>query len=186
MQNCIFIDKAGFNLHTVRSQGRSKKGEPAKVVVATTRGPSVSILGAICPLGVVNVGLKVTKAGTKWKEFMAFLIHVMDVLDKYNLKGCNSVMDNAPIHKPEKITEEVSKREYRIIYLPPYSPFLNPIEEFWAKVKTLVHRSPMTDRDNLVARIREAAEQVAPEDCQGWIMHAESFFERCLNKEEFL
>ncbi|KAG0740616.1 hypothetical protein G6F57_007865 [Rhizopus arrhizus] len=46
MQNCIFIDAAGFNLHTVRSQGRSKKG-------------------AICSLGVVHVGLKVTKAGTK-------------------------------------------------------------------------------------------------------------------------
>ncbi|KAG1036225.1 hypothetical protein G6F43_013086 [Rhizopus delemar] len=115
MQNCIFIDEAGFNLHT-------------------------------------------------WKEFMAFLIHVMDVLDKHNLKGCNLVMDNAPIHKPEKIMEEVSKRGYRIIYLPPYSPFLNPIEEFWAKVKTLVRRSPMTDRDNLVARIREAAEQATPED----------------------
>ncbi|EIE90001.1 hypothetical protein RO3G_14712 [Rhizopus delemar RA 99-880] len=59
MQNCIFIDEAGFNLHTVKSQGRSKKGEPAKVVVATTRGPPVSILGAICSLGVINVGLKI-------------------------------------------------------------------------------------------------------------------------------
>ncbi|KAG1534972.1 hypothetical protein G6F46_011701 [Rhizopus delemar] len=88
----------------------------------------------------------------------------MDVLDKHNLKGCNLVMDNVPIHKPEKITEEV--------------------KEFWAKVKTLVRRSPMTDRDNLVARIKEAAEQVTPEDCQGWIRHAESFFESCLNKEQ--
>ncbi|KAG0965562.1 hypothetical protein G6F25_008408 [Rhizopus arrhizus] len=108
MQNCIFIDEAGFNLHTVRSQGRSKKDKPAKVIVATTRGPSVSILGAICSLGAVNIGLKITKAGTKWKEFKAFLIHVMDVLDKRNLKGCNLVMDNALIHKPEKITEEKS------------------------------------------------------------------------------
>ncbi|KAG0735226.1 hypothetical protein G6F57_007175 [Rhizopus arrhizus] len=148
--------------------------------------PSVSILGAICYLGVANVALKVTKAGTKWKEFMVFLIHVMDVLDKHNLKGCNLVMDNTPIHKPEKITEEVNKRGYRIIYLPPYSSFLNPIEEFWAKVKTLVRRSPVTDRNNLVARIREAAENVTPEDCQGWIRHSESFFERCLNKEELI
>jgi transposase len=95
-------------------------------------------------------------------------------------------MDNAPIHKPEKITEEINKRGYRIIHLPPYSPFLNPIEVFWTKVKTPIHRSPMTDRDNLVARIREAAEKVAPEDCQGCIRHSESFFERCLNKEELL
>ena len=48
---------------------------------------------------------------------------------------CNLVMDNAPIHKPEKITEEVNKRGYRIVYLPLYSPFLNPIEELWTKVK---------------------------------------------------
>ena len=37
MQNCIVIDESGFNLHTVRSQGRSKKGEPAKVVSFHTR-----------------------------------------------------------------------------------------------------------------------------------------------------
>ncbi|EIE83379.1 hypothetical protein RO3G_08084 [Rhizopus delemar RA 99-880] len=103
--------------------GISKSG------MATTKGPSVSILGAICSPGVANVGLKVIKAGTKWKEFMSFLIHVMDVLDKHNLKGCNLVMDNTHIHKPEKIAEEVNKRGYRIIYLPSYSPFLNPKEE---------------------------------------------------------
>ncbi|KAG1238668.1 hypothetical protein G6F68_000467 [Rhizopus microsporus] len=73
MQSCIFIDESGFNLHTVRSQGRSKKRESAKVVVATARKPSVSILEAICSLGVVNVGLKVTKTGTRWKKFMHFL-----------------------------------------------------------------------------------------------------------------
>ncbi|CAO3694433.1 unnamed protein product [Rhizopus microsporus] len=73
MQSCIFIDESGFNLHTVRSQGRSKKRESAKVVVATARRPSVSILDAICSLGVVNVRLKVTKTGTRWKKFMHFL-----------------------------------------------------------------------------------------------------------------
>jgi hypothetical protein len=53
-------------------------------------------------------------------------------------------------------------------------------------VKTLVHRSTITDRDSLVARIREAAEKVTPEDYQNWIRHPEAFFERCLSKEELL
>ena len=79
---------------------------------------------------MVNVGLKVTRAGTKWKEFMAFPIHVMNALDKHSLKGCNLIIDNAPIHKLEKITEEVSKRGYRLIHLPSYSSFLKPIKEF--------------------------------------------------------
>lgn len=76
-------------------------------------------------------------------------------------------MDNVPIHKPEKITEEVNKRGYRIIHFLSYSPFLNPIEEFWAKMKTLAHRSLMIDRDNSVAGIRKAVGKVTPEDYQG-------------------
>lgn len=182
MQSCIFIDGSGFNLPTVRSQGRSKKEESANVVVATTRGPSVSILGEIYSLNVNNVRLRVIKTGTKWKELIALHIHVLDVLDKHNLKDCNLVMDNAPIHKPEKSTEEVNKRGYKIMYLSPYPPFLNPIKEFWIKVKALVRRSLMTDRHNLVARLREAAEKETPESCQGWIRYFEYFFECCLNK----
>ena len=44
-------------------------------------------------------------------------------------------MDNAPIHTPAKIRDLVESRHYKCLYLPPYSPFLNPIEEFWSKVK---------------------------------------------------
>ncbi|KAG1461722.1 hypothetical protein G6F46_002124 [Rhizopus delemar] len=61
-------------------------------------------------MGLGSIFLLVIKTGTKWKELIALHIHVLDVLDKHNLKDCNLVMDNAPIHKPEKSTEEVNKR----------------------------------------------------------------------------
>ena len=64
-QICIFTEELGFNFHTVRNQERSKKGELAKVVVVTTRSPSVSRLGVICSLDAVNLEFKVTKARTK-------------------------------------------------------------------------------------------------------------------------
>jgi hypothetical protein len=51
---------------------QAKKGELSKVVVPTTRGPSVSILGAICSLCVINLGLKVTRAKAKWRELVIF------------------------------------------------------------------------------------------------------------------
>ena len=92
-------------------------------------------------------------------------------------------MDNAPIHKPEKIIEEVEKRGYRVVKLPPYSPFLNPIEECWAKIKNGVRSAPLTDRDNLIQRIAESGRKVTASDCEGWIRHSESFFDRCLNEE---
>ena len=57
------------------------------------------------------------------------------------------VMDNAPIHAPAKVRHLVEGRHYR--YLPPYSPFLNPTEEFWSKVKAGVRRNALTADDQL-------------------------------------
>ena len=53
-------------------------------------------------------------------------------------------MDNAPIHTPVKVRELVESIGYKCLYLPPHSPFLNPIEEFWSKVKAGVRRNALT------------------------------------------
>lgn len=60
----------------------------------------------------------------------------MDEIDCFpELKGHCIVMDNAPIHTAKDIDELITKRGYKSIYLPPYSPELNPIEQLWAIVK---------------------------------------------------
>ncbi len=46
------------------------------------------------------------------------------------MKEFYTIMDNAPIHTADDIDEMISKRGYKSIYLPPYSPELNPIENF--------------------------------------------------------
>lgn len=51
-----------------------------------------------------------------------------------NMKGYYLVMDNASIHKSQPMQRKIEKRGYNIMYLPPYSPELNPIEQFWALV----------------------------------------------------
>ena len=153
-KNCVFIDEAGFNLHTQSNFGRSIKGTPAKATVPASKGISITILGAISDAGVIDVSLRkptaastkkrradgkvVTlrnKVGTRTEHFMSYLSNVMDVLDKNNMKDHYLVMDNAPIHTPSAIRQLVESRGYKCVYLPPYSPFLNPIEEFWSKVK---------------------------------------------------
>ena len=54
----------------------------------------------------------------------------MNIWDKNNMRSMNIVMDNASIHKTEYTRVLITKRRYVPVYLPPYSPFLNPIEEF--------------------------------------------------------
>ena len=155
-KNCVFIDEAGFNLHTQRNHGCSRRGTPAKGTIPTAKGVTITIIGTISDAGVIDISLRKPQAvstskkrkvdgkavdavngriGTRTEHFLAYVSNVMDVLDKTNMQGYYLVMDNAPIHTPAKIRDLVESRHYKCLYLPPYSPFLNPIEEFWSKVK---------------------------------------------------
>ena len=131
--------------------GRSRKGTPAKGIVPTTKGISITILGALSQAGVIDISLKKPQAvaiskkckendakamvlsglvGTRTEHFLAYISNVMDVLDRNIMKGQYLIMDNAPIHTPVKVRELVESRGYKCLYLPPYSSFLNCSEEF--------------------------------------------------------
>jgi transposase len=203
-RNCVFLDEAGFNLHITRNRGWSVKGTSAKIEVPTARGTSITILGAISSQGIIDVSLRkpttvsgskkrradgkvietTARVGTRTEHFLFYLNNLMDVLDRNNLRGLYIVMDNAPIHKPNKVRECIEKRGYKCVYLPPYSPFLNPIEEFWSKVKFGVKRAPFDTGDTLTPRIMESCSKVTQEDCIGWIKHSVNFFQSCLNLEK--
>src|SRR6202043_2897386 len=117
---------------------------------------TITIFGAISQAGVIDISLKKAHAvsvskkrkanhttgkaingriGTRTEHFLAYISNVMDVLDRNDMKGHYLVMYNAPIHTPVKVRDLIESRSHRCLYLPPYSLFLNPIEEFWSKVK---------------------------------------------------
>ena len=124
-----------------------------------------------------------SRVGTRTEHFLAYISNVMDVLDTNDMKGHYLVMDNAPIHTPVKVRELVEGRGYKCLYLPPYSPFLNPIEEFWSKVKAGVRRNALTADDQLSDRICKSVQMVTRADCQAWIRHALSLFPRCKSED---
>lgn len=64
-------------------------------------------------------------------------------------KGKYLVMDNAPVQLPKVIRETIEGRGYKCVYLPPYSAFLNRIEEFWSKVKAGIRRNALNANDQL-------------------------------------
>ncbi|KAG0848086.1 hypothetical protein G6F17_011958 [Rhizopus arrhizus] len=122
----------------------------AVTTTPTTKAPSHTILGAISSVGVINLSIRVPKQppkvrkiqrGTTADHYMRFLRETLDILDKYDqMRGYYFIMDNAPIHKEiEDILNERNK-DYKCVYLPPYSPELNPIEQFWALVKRKIRR----------------------------------------------
>ncbi|KAG1536673.1 hypothetical protein G6F46_012876 [Rhizopus delemar] len=149
--NCVFLDESAFHINLKRSMAWSRKGTPAIVTVPTTKANATSILGAISATGLINVSLRVPKrikkrklgretdaysTGTVTGHYLSFLKATLDEMDKYpEMKGHYLVMDNAPIHSSTDIGRYIRSRGYRYVYLPPYSPELNPIEQFWSVVK---------------------------------------------------
>ena len=146
--------------------------------------------------------MKKTK-GTNSHDFLAFLHLVMDRLEEQGRTGCYLVIDNAPIHVARWIKDEVEKRGHHIIMLPRYSPFLNPIEEFFSKIKILYKNALIDTEDDtedgnqegtetekqqkqLEDRISAAIAKVTPSDYKGWVSHSISFFPRCIAHEDDL
>ncbi|KAG2207889.1 hypothetical protein INT47_010873 [Mucor saturninus] len=199
--NCVFIDESAFHINLKRTMAWSKKGTRAEVIQPLTRAKTTTILGAISPYGIVNVKIRVpysaaskkrkTVGGSKMQKsigtvtghYFNFIASTIDVMDRHEeFKGHYIIMDNAPIHTSDNIRKFIESRGYGCVYLPPYSPELNPIEQFWSVVKSKLKREKLLEAENLNTRITEACQNVLISDLKGFCRYSESKFETCLNK----
>ncbi|KAL9536976.1 hypothetical protein MBANPS3_012199 [Mucor bainieri] len=88
----------------------------------------------------------------------------MDEMDKHPEIFENSylIMGNAPMLTNEDIKLYIESGSYRCVYLPPYCPELNPIEQFWSVCKSNLKREKLLKEETLTSRIAEACNQGAP------------------------
>ena len=83
------------------------------------------------------------------------------------------IMDNLATHKVAGVREAIEAVGARLLYLPPYSPDFNPIENMWSKIKqALRSRSPRTQAELLIAAAL-AFDTISPADCLGFFLHAQ-------------
>ncbi|CEP10018.1 hypothetical protein [Parasitella parasitica] len=183
--NCIFVDEAGFNANLIRSVGYSKKGSQSVVTTQSKRALNVSILAGISYHGIEGVSVKKIKGGTTGVIFKEFVRGIMKKLDEINAGPHFFVMDNATIHRAPVVKELFKNSQHQMCLLPPYSPFLNPIEECFSKLKTLVRRNPgMKGVDVLIQHIKDSTDEISTENCRGWVGHSMNFFSACTEKQE--
>jgi transposase len=76
------------------------------------------------------------------------------------------VLDNLPCHKVAGIQEAIESRQARLLYLPPYSPDLNPIEQAFAKLKALLRKAGERTRDGLWSAIEHILTLYSPDECR--------------------
>ncbi|XP_038555701.1 uncharacterized protein LOC119888961 [Micropterus salmoides] len=106
------------------------------------------------------------------------LIRLREIRDKV-------IADNVSFHRTNQIREwfTTNSNPFLNVCLPPYSPFLNPIEEFFSSWRWKVYdRQPYT-RENLLRAMELACVDIPVENFQGWIRHSRAFFPRCLARD---
>ena len=84
------------------------------------------------------------------------------------LRNIRWVMDNMKSHHAKAVRNLLDSSGVRYIYLPPYSPDLNPIEKLWSTVKSFLRKFKARTLDALLNAIQCAFQTVSPSDCSGW------------------
>lgn len=126
-------------------------------------GPNVTMVGA---LGLEGISAAMSFEGAM--NGAVFRTFVEQVLAPTLAAGDVVVMDNLSAHKVWGIKEAIERTGARLMYLPPYSPDLSPIEQCWSKVKTWLRKAQARTIDALDQAIVDALAQVTSSDAQGW------------------
>ncbi|CAG8550074.1 7116_t:CDS:1 [Racocetra fulgida] len=178
--NTIYIDEAGFNYHLIHSRGRSLHGQPAVKRVINNRGKNLSIITAMNGHGILKFTPHLGSVNKAiFKRFLIQLKRLLPVNQKRYI-----ILDNVKFHHSPEVTNVLRGTLHEIIYLPPYSLFLNPVEKVFSKVKNQVAKHRLENHESIIGRIEEAFDMITENDCINWITHTRSYFDHCLNEEE--
>lgn len=161
-----FVDESGVNLAFTRLYGRAPRGERAVGSVPMNYGSNVTILGALSGRGLE--ALMTIEGATDGEVFRTYVRHVLSPRLR---PGDIVVMDNLRAHKVSGIREAIEHCGATLLYLPPYSPDLSPIERCWSKLKAILRAVGARTRRKLDRTIRHALTTITEADALAWFAH---------------
>jgi transposase len=163
----VFIDETWAKTNMTRIHGRCARGRRLVAKVPNGRWRTLTFLAALrcdridapCVIdGPIN-GL-------------SFLAYVEQLLVPILRPGDIVIMDNLGSHKRQAIRRAIRAARAKLLFLPPYSPDLNPIEQVFAKLKTLLRKAGERTVEATWRRIGTLLDQFAPAECANYIANA--------------
>ena len=162
----VFLDETGTATNMARGYGRSRPGERLVAAVphghwrTTTFVAGLRQSGVIAPL-VLDGPMSGPAFRAYIEQFLAPALGPGDVV----------VLDNLAAHKVDGVRQALAAAGASLLYLPPYSPDLNPIEQLFAKLKALLRKAAARTKDELWSTIGRALAIVPPAECARYLNH---------------
>ena len=163
----VFVDESGANTQMTRLYGRCPVGQ--RLVAYQPQGHyQTSTL-------IAGMGLRGPCAPWLFEGPMdgeMFLAWVRQGLVGQLRPGHWVIMDNLATHKVAGVREAIEEAGAKLVYLPPYSPDFNPIENLWSKVKQGLRRLAPRTGPQLLQAAATAFAVISAADCRGFFLHA--------------
>ena len=164
----VFVDESGTHTSLTRLYGWAPHDQRASGAVPRNHGKNTTLVAALTPEGVQEPWLLVEGAMTT----ETFEWYIREQVAPRLRPGQIVVMDNLSAHKAASIREALAARGCDLLFLPPYSPDFNPIEQAFSKLKAILRGLGARTQEALQEAVRLAVEAITPSDAAAWYAHA--------------
>jgi transposase len=164
-ERLVFVDEMGTHTSLAPLYAYSPVGERAFFEIPRNRGKNTTLLASLNAQGM-GPSMAVEGATTA----RVFETYVERLLAPALKPGQVVVMDNLGAHRPKKVEQIIEERGCELLYLPSYSPDLNPIEEALSKVKHILRKIGARTKDVLIEAMGLALGAVSAQDTRGYFV----------------
>lgn len=163
----VFLDETGLNTKMTRLYGRAARGARLTSAVPHGHWRTTTFIAGLRQSGVIApLVLDGPMTGA------AFRAYIEQALAPALEPGDVVVMDNLAAHKVAGIAEAIAAAGGSVLYLPPYSPDLNPIEQFFAKLKALLRKAAARTKEALWIAAGQLLDLVPPGECRNYLANS--------------
>jgi transposase len=165
-ERLVFVDEMGTHTSLAPLYAYAPVGERVFFEIPRNRGKNTTLLTSL-HRGGMGPSMAVEGATTA----RVFETYVEKVLVPSLEPGQIVVMDNLGAHRPKRIRQLIEERGCELLYLPSYSPDLNPIEEALSKIKHILRKIAARTKETLIEAIGRALAAVSAQDVRGFFVH---------------
>ena len=165
-EDLVFVDESGVATNMTRRYGRAPGGQRVGGAVPYGRWERLTLLGGLSRDGLVAC---MSVAGATDRAVM--VAFTREVLVPALHPGQVVIMDNLSAHKTPRVRRLIEAAGCTLVFLPPYSPDLNPIEPAWSKLKALLRGVGARTIAALEAALTPLVDAITPTDADGFFRH---------------
>jgi len=166
----FYLDETGSCLNMTPLYGRSQQGKRVYDKRPTNPGTRINTVAVLSEEGIKA---QYNYTGSLNADF--FITYLNTFVLPILTNGQTLILDNHPVHRAKSVQSFLKQNGIKFLYLPPYSPDLNPIEEAFSKFKQYIKKQKARTVDALLNVIKDALNTITRNDAIGYFNHAAEF-----------